>query len=165
MRWISSFKNLNRTTEADKNGNTSDTQCGISLPRNIEKEEESKRQRDERGEHHGRKRNRKLQSEMRERERERKETEKYEKSREVHLFSKCPKKVVVGYRRGERIIDTWPMTYIKVANDRAQTQSSVSWRSGGGVFKSVLVDLFFFSLIFPRHTVDLYVEPWGRTSW
>lgn len=43
---------------------------------------------------------------MGERERERKETEKYEKSREVHLFSKCPKKVVVAIEGGERNIDT-----------------------------------------------------------
>lgn len=82
-------------------------------------------------------------------EEERKEIEKYEKSREVHLFSKCPKKVVVaieGGGGGERNMDTWPMTYIKVANDRAQTQSSVSQQSEGGVFKSV--DLFFFLVNF-----------------
>jgi len=34
---------LNRSIETDKNRNISNTQCGISLPRNIEKEEESER--------------------------------------------------------------------------------------------------------------------------
>lgn len=34
-------------------------------------------------------------------EREREETEKYEKSREVHLFSKCPKEEVAVKRGGE----------------------------------------------------------------